>query len=110
MPPTCRRRPSELDGNVVWDPHERFLRGFEWRPHSAPPTECGQREKPSGKRSWGGPKRRLSTCAHSNSLLTIGLTRNFYWVKTLQIRTPYIYEPRVSLWYCPVEELSRTIT
>ena len=26
----------ELAADVVWDPHERFSRGFEWRPHSAP--------------------------------------------------------------------------
>ena len=52
MPPACRRRPSELEMNVVWAHHERFLRGFEWWPHLAPPIKCGQREKPSGKRSW----------------------------------------------------------
>ena len=38
--------------NVVWAHHERLSRSFEWRRHSAPPTECRQREKPSGKRSW----------------------------------------------------------
>ena len=29
MPPTCRRRPSELAVHVALYPHERFLRGFE---------------------------------------------------------------------------------
>ena len=38
-PTLCRRRAAdgrrELAVDVVWDPHERFLRGFEWWAHSA---------------------------------------------------------------------------
>ena len=52
MAPTSRRRPSELAVDVVWAHHERFLRGFLRRPHSAQPTECGHRKKPRKKRSW----------------------------------------------------------
>ena len=57
MPPPTRRaadgRRELADAvDVVWALHERFSRSFEWRQHSAPPTECFQREKPSEKRSW----------------------------------------------------------
>ena len=56
-PTLCRRCAADgrrsLTITSLWAHHERFSRGFEcWRPHSAPPTECGQRKKPSGKRSW----------------------------------------------------------
>ena len=68
MPPACRRRPSELAVDVALDPHERFSRGFEWRPHSAPPTECANAKNRVGN-AHGGPRRRLSTCAHSNSTI-----------------------------------------
>ena len=42
MPPTCRRGAdgrlelAVVGVDVALYPHERFLRGFEWRRHSAP--------------------------------------------------------------------------
>ena len=35
MTPTCRRRPSALAVDVVWDPHARYPRGLLRRRHSA---------------------------------------------------------------------------
>ena len=66
MPPTCRRRPSELAVDVALYPHERFSRSFEWRQHSAAPTECCQRKKPSGKlgNAHGGTGRPVFRHAH----------------------------------------------
>ena len=61
----CRRRPSELDDNVAMYPHEKFLRGFEWRSHSTPPTDCTCCKKPSYKRSWGY-RATSAACALSN--------------------------------------------
>ena len=53
MTPTCRRRPSELAVDVVWDPSFGFLCGFLRQTHSAQPTECVCRKKPHRKPKLG---------------------------------------------------------
>ena len=62
MPPACRRRPSELAVDVldvVWDSQERFLRGFEWRTHSAPnckhPLSAPKTQNTEWENAHGGP-------------------------------------------------------
>ena len=47
------------------------------RSHSVGGAECARHSKPRKKRSHGGPKRRLSTCAH-NSNSTIIVTKMSY--------------------------------
>ena len=59
MPPACRRRPSELAMNVVWAHHERFLRGFELRRHSAPHPLSAANAKNRVGNAHGGPKPRF---------------------------------------------------
>ena len=64
---SCRRRPSELAVDAVWDHHEHFSRGFEWRAHSPTTHLSAPTAKDRVVNAHGPAKRRLSTCAHSNS-------------------------------------------